>query len=153
MQPIIVLPGDGNEVTAFGDTILFKVVGDHTENNLSIGLATTPPGNGPPLHVHLNDNEVFIMISGDIEVEVGGEWKKAPPESVVFLPKGVPHRYRNAGETTSKHWVLVTPSGFENFFQQCSAVFAAGGAPDFAQIKAISADHNVEILGPPPGAH
>src|SRR5512134_1294568 len=115
MRPIIVRPGEGREVSAFGDTIVFKLVGDQTGNEVTIGQAVTPPGGGPPLHVHHNDHEIFIMESGDIEVFVDEEWQKAPAGSVVFLPKGVPHKFRNAGSVPSRHWVIVAPSGFEAF--------------------------------------
>jgi len=153
MQPIIVQPGEGKEVCAFGDTVVFKLVGEQTGSDVVIGLAITPPGNGPPLHVHHNDHEIFIMESGDIEVNVLGQWKKAPPGSVVFLPKGVPHQFRNAGQTPSRHWVICTPSGFETFFERCAAIYAQGGPPDMGQIMQACADHGMEILGPPPGPH
>jgi len=153
MQPIIVHPGEGHEVTAFGDTIVFKLVGGQTGNDLTLGLVITPPGGGPPPHVHHHDHEIFIMDSGDIEVNVGGEWKKSPPGSVVFLPKGVPHTFRNAGDTPSRHWAIVTPSGFETFFERCAGIFAEGGPPDIEKVMAACADHGLEILGPPPGRH
>jgi quercetin dioxygenase-like cupin family protein len=151
MQPVIIQPGEGKEVNAFGDTVLFKIVGAQTGNGITIGLATVPPGGGPPLHLHRREDEIFISVSGDLEVNVLGEWKKAPPGSVVFLPRDVPHQFRNAGSTTSQHWVIATPSGFESFFEKCSAVFAAGGPPDFERILAICAEHGAEIVGPPPG--
>ncbi len=150
MQPLIVKPGEGKEVTAFGDTILFKIVGEQTGNSITIGLVTTPPGAGPPLHVHHRDHEIFITESGDLEMNVHGEWKKAPPGSVVFLPKDVPHQFRNAGETPSRMWVIALPSGFETFFETVATEFTSGGPPDMGRILAICADHGLEILGPPP---
>lgn len=153
MRPILVRPDEGREVCAFGDTIVFKLVGEQTGNAVTIGLAVTPPGGGPPLHIHHRDDEIFIMQSGDLEVWVDDAWQKAPPGSVVFLPKGVPHMFRNAGTEPSRHWVIVGPSGFETFFSQCGEVFAAGGPPDFGKIKAACADHGYEILEKPPVPH
>lgn len=153
MKPMIVLPGEGKEVRAFGDTIVFKVVGEQSENGVTIGLAITPPGGGPPLHVHRREDEIFIIVSGDLEMNVLGEWMKAPPGSVVFLPRDVPHQFKNVGSEPSHHWVICTPSGFESFYEKCSAVFAAGGPPDMERILAICAEHGAEIVGPPPAAH
>ena len=150
MEPIIVQPGEGHEVTAFGDTIVFKLVGGQTGNEITIGMAITPPGNGPPLHVHHREHEIFIIESGDLEMNVGGVWKKAPPGSVVFLPKDVPHQFRNVGATPSRHWVIVTPSGFEGFFERAAAVFAEPGPPDMGRVLQAAADYGMEVLGPPP---
>jgi len=153
MHPIIVQPGEGKAVTAFGDTVVFKLVGGQTGNEITIGLVITPPGGGPPLHVHHRDHEIFIIESGDLEMNVAGEWKKSPPGSVVFLPKDIPHQFRNAGATPARHWVILTPSGFEHFFERAAAIFAADRPPDMARIVEAAADHGLELLGPPPGSH
>lgn len=153
MRPIIVPPGGGKEICAFGDTIQFKFGGIESESRITLGMVTTPPGGGPPLHVHRAEDEVFIIESGDIEVNVEGQWQKAVPGSAVFLPRGVPHQYRNAGQVPSRHWVVAAPSGFESFFEKCAAVFSAGGPPDMGRIMQICAEHDCEILGPPAGAH
>ena len=153
MQPIIVQPGEGKEVRAFGDTIVFKVVGSQTNDGITIGMAVTPPGGGPPLHVHRREDEIFLIVSGDLEMNVLGEWKKALPGSVVFLPRDVPHQFRNVGSEPSHHWVICTPSGFEGFYEKCGEVFAKGGPPDMGRILEICAEHGAEIVGPPPGAH
>ncbi len=154
MQPIIVQPHEGQELKAFGDTILFKVVGGQTGNDITIGMAITPPGGGPPLHFHRREHEVFIIESGDLEMNIGGEWKKAPPGSVVFLPKDVPHQFRNIGDVPSRHWVIASPGGgFETFYEKAAAVFAEAGPPDMERILKAAADHGMEIVGPPPGSH
>lgn len=153
MHPIIVQPEEGKELCAFGDTILFKIDGSLTGCDLTIGLAITPPGGGPPLHVHHVEHEVFIIESGDLEMNIGGEWKKAAPGSVVFLPRDVPHQFRNVGQTPSRHWVICTPSGFEHFFEKAAAIFAQPGPPDLERVLAAAGEHGMEVLGPPPGAH
>ena len=151
MEISIVQPDEGKELTAFGDTIQFKLWGEHSKNTVTVGLVKVLPGGGPPLHVHHREEEIYIIESGDIEVNVNGEWKKAPVGSVVFLPRDIPHQFRNAGTTTSRHWVIATPSGFEDFFQDASDIFAKGGPPDVDAIMKIAARHEVEVIGPPPG--
>ena len=153
MQPIIVQPGEGKELCAFGDTVVFKLVGAQTGNDISLGMVMTPPGGGPPLHVHHREHEIFIIESGDLEMNVRGEWKKAPPGSVVFLPKDVPHQFRNVGDATSRHWVICTPGGFESFYEKCAEIFAAGGPPDMERIVGAATEYGMELVGPPHGAH
>jgi mannose-6-phosphate isomerase-like protein (cupin superfamily) len=153
MQPIIVQPEEGKSLCAFGDTIQFKLIGAQTGNDITLGHVTVAPGGGPPLHVHHREHETFIIESGDLEMNIGGEWKKAAPGCVVFLPKDVPHQFRNAGATPATFWAIATPSGFESFFERAASIFAEEGPPDIARIVQVANDHGMEVLGPPPGAH
>lgn len=54
-------------------------------------------GGNTPDHVHPNEHENFIL-SGNGEVMVEGEWHPVGPGDVVFVPPGVRHQYRNAGD-------------------------------------------------------
>jgi hypothetical protein len=78
---------------------------------------------------------------------------KAPPGSVVFLPRGIPHQFRNAGTTPASFWGVAVPSGFEHFFEGASGIFAQDGPPDFAAIVNLASEHGIALVGPPPGAH
>ena len=60
--------------------------------------------------------------------------------------RGVRHTFQNCGTTTSKHWVLATPSGFEKFFSECAEVFALGGVPDMQRIIAIAKEHQLQFV-------
>jgi len=152
MKPIIIPPAEGNAVSAFGDTIVFKLVGSQTGQGITIGRCTTAPGGGPPLHIHQREDEIFIIESGDIEVSTGENvWQKVAPGSVVYLPKGHQHQFRNAGDTPAHFWLIASPSGFEDFYERCSAIFNAGGPPDFGKILQVAGEHGMQIVGPPPG--
>jgi quercetin dioxygenase-like cupin family protein len=145
---IIVPPGRGDAHRAFGSRIEFKLGGAETGGALTLGLATTPPGAGPPVHRHLAEDELLIVIAGRIELTLGGAWTPVPPGSVVFVPRGVAHAFRNVGDTPSQHWLLTTPSGFELFYRACADLFedaAAGGTgPDVARLRALFAEYRME---------
>jgi quercetin dioxygenase-like cupin family protein len=143
----VITPDAGRSFTAFGSTAQFKLEGAHTAGRLCLGLAVTPPGGGPPLHVHHSDDELFIIVEGELEVWSDGEWIPAPAGSVIYLPRGSRHTFRNAGTRPSRHWVLTTPSGFDEFYRDAAAIFAAGGAPDVQKLGALAAKHGYEILG------
>jgi quercetin dioxygenase-like cupin family protein len=146
---VIVPPRGGDTRHAFGDTIQFKLGATETGGSLALGFCTTPPAGGPPPHRHLAEDELFIVVSGQLEFLVDGAWTAVEPGTVVFLPRGVVHTFRNAGDVPSQHWVLTTPSGFESFFGKCADVFAdaaaAGAAPDMGRILAIFAEHRLEL--------
>ena len=149
-RPVIVAPGEGETFTAFGDTIQAKLGLQHTGGNLALGLCTTEPGNGPPPHVHHKEDELFIIVEGTMSFWTNNQWRDVGPGGVVFLPRDVPHTFKNRSGSTVRMWVLTAPSGFEVFFSRCAEICAAGGAngPDMAQIMQIAAEHGIEFLHP-----
>lgn len=146
----IVPPGDATAIAAFGSTIEFFLNGSATNGALCLGLATTPPGVAPPLHVHASDDEVFIVAQGEMAFYTPLGWQNVTPGTVVYMPRGTPHTFRNRGVAPSRHWVFNVPSGFEEFYARSAALFAKGGPPDFAALGQTATEFGYTILGPPP---
>ena len=59
-QPLVVDADSGKVWNIFGIKILGKIMADQTDGKYSVVVSTTPPGGGPPLHVHKNEEE-FIL--------------------------------------------------------------------------------------------
>ena len=144
----IVQPGGGTPVRAFGNEIVFKLMAAQTAGSLTLGLATVSIGHAPPLHVHQGDDEIFILVEGQYRVYLDGTWTDAGPGTVVYLPRGAAHTFQVTGDTPGKHWVILTPSGFEDFYAKCEAA-SAGGPPDFARMAAITREHGYEMVSDP----
>jgi len=58
-----------------------------------------PVGSIIGTHEHLDDEEVFYIISGNGTITVDGETRKIGPGSVVLTLPGSSHRIENNGET------------------------------------------------------
>ena len=95
---------------------------------------------------------MFLVVEGSVRFLANGEWTEPlGPGSIVYTPRGVVHTFQNAGETPCRQLVIVTPSGFEQFFFKSAAAFAAageGGRPDLARLLAISEEHRIEFVPP-----
>ena len=145
----IVAPGAGRTVSAFGDTMTFKLGDAETGGALTLGFNTTPPGGGPPPHRHLDEDELFIMVSGREEYFLDGVWTEVEPGAVVYVPRGTVHTFRNVGSTPSQKWTLTTSGGFDRFFSACAQLFDAAAAtrtaPDMGRIVALLAEHRLEL--------
>lgn len=138
LAPVIAHAGDGVSVRAFGNEILFKLTSEHTGGALVVGLATVPAGSAVPQHVQEREDELFIIVEGAYRFWVDGTQTDVEPGALVFIPRGVPHKFQVLSESDGRHWVFSTPGGFDRFFMECAAVFAAPGKPDFAQLAAIN---------------
>jgi mannose-6-phosphate isomerase-like protein (cupin superfamily) len=57
-----------------------------------------PRQEGPPRHIHHLEDEEGVVTAGTLSVEVGDRRIEAGPGESVQLPRGVPHRWWNAGD-------------------------------------------------------
>lgn len=68
------------------------------------------PGGGPPMHVHHLQDEGFTVVEGKLACQVLGEEPKYYyPGQTVWFPRGVAHKFWNAGDTKLKCIGTVTP--------------------------------------------
>jgi quercetin dioxygenase-like cupin family protein len=85
---------------------------DHTSGatNCSINYIRTPAGGGSPagLHTHQVD-QIFYILAGVMSIEIAGQTQECGPGSLVFFPKGVPHRNWNAGSEATIHLAINAP--------------------------------------------
>lgn len=131
---------------AFGEEIHLALTGGQTGGRYAMWTEITPRGGGPPLHVHHREDEWFHVLEGRVDFLVEGQWNTVAAGGSAFMPKGVPHAFRNAGEGALKMLIQTSPAGFEVFFARCAAEFAREGGPDMARIFAISSEHGIEFL-------
>lgn len=123
---------------------------DDTGGAMCIIDSVSPPGSGPPRHVHEAEDESFVILSGEVLLWIGGETRRLGPGEAAFIPRGVEHTFQPIGETPCRHLVILTPGGFEGFF----AEMAAGqfSIPvDMPAIEESAGRHKLRFTGPPLG--
>ena len=141
-------PGEGTTIEGpVGGPLTFKVRGDQTGGSLTALENVIPPGQGPPLHSHANEDEAWYVIEGELRFQLGERESSAPAGSFVFVPRGVQHAFTNPGDRPARILVLFTPSGMEAFFDR----FASLAAPDPAAFKTIGESVGMAVVGPPLG--
>ena len=115
---------------------------------LSIVDSLSPVGSGPPRHVHEKEDETFVILSGTCKIWIDGEETLAGPGQSVFIPRGTSHTFKVVGTEPSRHLVILTPGGFEEFFVE----MAAGNfqiPADMPAIEEAARRHNLVFTGPP----
>ena len=79
---------------------------------------------------------------------MGGKTFVAKEGATIFAPRGVPHTYRYLGQTPGRLMCIITPAGFEGFFEAVGAL-SSEQQQDIPRIMAIAKEFGLEIL--PPG--
>jgi quercetin dioxygenase-like cupin family protein len=119
--------------------------GDDTGDRLGlVDMVSIPAGDMPPLHVHHSSDEGFYVLEGEITLFMPGVERTLREGDFLLTPRAVPHTYR-VGEAGCRALVTSLPARFERFVAEVSEL----AAPDPERLKAIAADHDIEILGPP----
>jgi quercetin dioxygenase-like cupin family protein len=116
-----------------------------------------PKGYAPPLHVHLNQDEVFHVLRGRICVEVGGKRQYAGPGDLLKAPKGIPHRFIVVSDEGALVMTITSGADFENFVRDASVPFAGAVPPtllrpteeEIARQSSAAIRNGLELLGPP----
>ena len=148
-SPKVVPPGAGKALHVLGDVVMSLVVGADTGGAYAVQQQATRPGGGPPLHRHSREDEGFFVLEGEYEFRVGEQTFRAGPGTFVFGPRGIPHTFRCVGSGPGKVQVIISPPGFEAFFEELDGL-AQQGPPDMGQVVALAGKYGLEILGPPP---
>jgi quercetin dioxygenase-like cupin family protein len=145
-QAVVVGPGEGTTVQGpAGGPLTFKVRGEQTGGRMLAFENVVAPGDGPPVHTHAHEDEAWFVIEGELRFVIGGEESVAPAGSFVFVPRGTPHAFHNAGTAPARLLLVFTPAGMERFFD----AFAQLDAPDPQAFRALGAPAGMEVVGPP----
>lgn len=83
---------------------------------VEVGIA--PHGDGPPPHAHVEMDELFYVIEGQVAFVIGDQTQIASPGDAVFIPHGTRHTFANVGDTPARLIDIHTPGGFEDFFEE-----------------------------------
>ena len=104
------------------------------------------PGEGPPRHRHPKSDEVFVILQGRLRFWCAGETSERRAGEVFYIPAGAEHTFVVLERA---RWIaILSPGGLESFFP----TVAAQGLEiprDLAEVRAIAAQFDMEITGPP----
>ena len=100
-SPLIIRKGEGKKTVMIGpDSWLFRITGADVDGRFDLMEATITHLQGPPLHLHYEQDDTFFVIEGTLTEQVGDELFELKAGDVVCAPKGVPHTFANVGERT-----------------------------------------------------
>ena len=150
MNPILVSSDGGKKVNILGIPMVIRVHGSDTGGVVSAVESHDVPGGGPPPHIHHREDETFQVLEGEYEWTVGGKTFIAKKGSTIFAPRGVAHTYKYLGQTPGRLMCVITPAGFEGFFEEIGAL-SPQQQQDIPSVMEIAKRFGLEIL-PPPGA-
>ena len=139
--------GEQRVLQVLGEAITVKIDSEQTEGKYAVIEEVSPVGGGPPLHVHRHEDEVFYVLEGEVEFQLGDQRFRAKAGSTAFLPRDIPHTFRNVGRIPSKVLVVIIPARFVGFFDEIHALTKL--TPE--QAMELGKTYGLTFLPPPKG--
>jgi len=128
--------------SALGGAITIRLRSEDTDGRVGMIDQVIPAGfPGPPLHVHYDFEETFYVVDGTLSLRVGDETRESGPGTVVHIPRGVPHTAANPTDAPVHVLVVVTPAGFEAYFEALAATVSRSGFPPADELVALGIAH------------
>jgi quercetin dioxygenase-like cupin family protein len=147
---------EGEAFWAMGSLFEMKLRGEDTAGELGIMVVTQPPGVATPLHSHGKESEVFYVLDGTLTYEAGGTVHELEKGSTMWLPQGVPHRFRITGDQPARVLALVVPAGLEDLYASVGRVAEELRVPDayppdeeLARWRELGPRMGLQVMGPP----
>jgi quercetin dioxygenase-like cupin family protein len=113
-------PDDGVRLPALD--MVHEVTAERSGGSLTVEEWGLPLGGLIPPHTHTREDECNFVLEGELTCDVGGEIVVAPAGSYVLKPRDLPHALYNAGGWTVRVLEMLTPSGFEGYFDECERI-------------------------------
>jgi len=147
-RSVFLAPGEGAAVkNPVGGPLTFKIRGAQTNGALTAFESVAAPGEGPPLHLHEHEDEIWYALEGTFRMKLNGNLREAPAGTFVFIPKGVVHTWQNVGDEPGRILAIITPAGLDDFFERFAALPAdASPAEEF---RRLGAEVGMTVVGPP----
>ncbi|MCP3731222.1 cupin domain-containing protein [Sphingomonas sp. MG17] len=108
-------------------------------------LRVAPGAGSPDFHIHDFD-QFYVILEGEMQIDIGHRRISAGPMTLVHLPAGLVHRNFNAGPRPERHISLLVPEPLEEQIFDYAVEIHNREAEFFDAAAAIDTDRHQEKL-------
>ncbi len=125
--------------------VRFMIPGDESGGGFSlVEHPLAPRALAAPMHRHTREDEYSYILKGRVGANLGGQVLYGEPGDLIFKPRHQWHTFWNAGDTEARLLEIISPAGFERYFEEIIALFA-GGRPRPEILRPIAARYGLEV--------
>jgi mannose-6-phosphate isomerase-like protein (cupin superfamily) len=138
-------PADGKAGMISGIGVRFMIDGAETGEQFSLVEHPMPPRSlAAPLHRHTREDEYTFVVEGQCGCLLGDEVVIAEPGDLVWKPRNQWHTFWNPGDEPARILEIISPAGFEHFFEE---LLDMGGAfkAEPADFGALAERYGLEV--------
>ena len=148
-QTRFIVPAEGGkrfDSPAPGRFFTLKLLGHETGESIMLFEETLPAGTASLYHLHHDSDEVAWVLEGEFTFKIGDEIASGGPGTCAFMPRNVPHAWKNTGAETGRVLFSYTPAAAGGLIEELSEHRPAN--PE--EHKQLFERHHWEVVGPNP---
>ncbi len=97
-----------------------KLLGRETSESIMMFEETLPAGTASLFHLHHDSDEVAWVLAGEFTFKIGDEVTVGGPGTCAFMPRDIPHAWKNTGGETGRVLFLYTPATAGGYIEALS---------------------------------
>jgi quercetin dioxygenase-like cupin family protein len=145
MRATVLGPADGKSGQLGGMGVRFMIDSATSGGGFSLVEHPMPPrALGAPLHRHTHEDEYSYVLEGKLGALLGDEVVYGEPGDLIFKPRAQWHTFWNAGDEPARILEIISPGGFEKYFEEMADLISAG-PPDLDRAAEIAGRYDLEF--------
>lgn len=156
MEPVVIDRPDSVETQAwwFLDTLTIEHRTAPSMRTVVMEMVF-PVGSAPPLHVHHDLDDTWLILGGEFVLRCGDEQTLAGPGTWVSMPRGVPHTFRVVGDREGHILLVHDNARFRDLVRALGVpapervVPERPAFPEFDELVRVASAHDLTPVGPP----
>jgi mannose-6-phosphate isomerase-like protein (cupin superfamily) len=144
--PRIVGPGQGKYVDLTVIGVRFMTWAEETGGGFSLVEHPIPPRTlAAPLHKHSREDEYSFVLEGRMGALLGEDVVYAEAGDLAFKPRDQWHTFWNAGDEPCRILEIISPGGFERYFDEIADLRVQHPDAGPEQIAPLGAKYGLEL--------
>lgn len=153
------MSADGLERLWFINTlVIIRVPPELGKDGTCVMEHHAPMGDSPPLHVHHEQDEVFVLLAGKARIHLSGRDIEARTGDCLLVPKGEPHSYLATSADGVRFLTITRGEGFVGLVRELGRPATTDGLPEPGRppspkeqeaLAQVARKHGAEFVGPP----
>ena len=107
--------------------------------------SSIPCRRGRALHRHSREDEYSFVLEGRVGALLGDEVVHGEVGDLIFKPRGQWHTFWNDGSQHARILELISPAGFERYFEEVVELLRQPGPPRRGALSGIAARYGLEF--------
>jgi quercetin dioxygenase-like cupin family protein len=146
MSARVLGPKDGKAGMLGSMGVRFMLAGEETGGGFSLVEHPIPPrALAAPLHRHSFEDEYSFVLEGRVGALLGDDVVYGTAGDLIFKPRRQWHTFWNDGDEPARILELISPAGFERYFEEMVELLQRPGPPESSALAAIATQYGLEV--------
>jgi quercetin dioxygenase-like cupin family protein len=142
----VVGPHDGRAGPLGAIGVRFMIWGEESGGGFSLVEHPMPPrALAAPLHRHSREDEYSYVVEGRVGALLGDEVVVGEPGDLIFKPRDQWHTFWNAGDEPARLLEVISPAGFERYFDEMIDLPREDGRPAPEALAELAGRYGLEV--------